>query len=109
MDEAFVENAEHQVDDQDGHYQQHPESAERRLERLRGSLEAGRDAIRQDRAREFFDFAESFAERNAGSDVERNCCRGKLPRMIDLQWPERSCELDQGIEWHQLPARRTHV
>ena len=47
MNEAFVENAQHDVDDEDGRDQQHALAAQRFLEDLGGALEAGGDRDRQ--------------------------------------------------------------
>ena len=47
MDEAFVENAEHDVDHQDGHDQQQRQPLGGGLKSLGGSLEAGGDGGRE--------------------------------------------------------------
>ena len=43
MDEALVENAKHDVDDQDGQKQQHTHALERRLEGIRSTAETRAD------------------------------------------------------------------
>ena len=40
MDETFVEDAQHQIDDQDGHDEQQPQSLHRGLKGLGGPLES---------------------------------------------------------------------
>ena len=47
VDEALVEDAEHDVDHDDRHQQHEAQALHRRLEGLRGALEAGQDGGRQ--------------------------------------------------------------
>ena len=71
MDEAFVENAEHEIDDEHGHDEQQAEALERGLERRGVALEAGADARRAACPRAASSMLlHGVAERDAGLRVE---------------------------------------
>jgi hypothetical protein len=71
MNEALVQNPENDVDHQHCHDQQHTQSSERRLERLRRSLKACGDRRRKIRARESFYFGDSVTQRQFTSTLPR--------------------------------------
>ena len=83
MDEALVQNAEHDVDDEDREREDPAQAAQRFLERLRGALEAARHRARQRLARELLDARDRIAERDAGRDVERERDRRQLADVVD--------------------------
>ena len=79
VDETFVENSQDDVDDEDGHDQQHAEAFDGGLIHLRGALEARGDAGGQ---MHFFldalDCVHGGAEGIAGREVEGNGDGGQL-------------------------------
>ena len=88
MDEAFVENSQHQVDDEDGHQQQHPESAQGILESLRGALDscvvnvAGRVS-----SRELLHLVERLASDTPGARSKEIVTAGNCPEWLIASGP----------------------
>ena len=106
VDEAFVEDAENQVNHEDGHDQQNAESAERFLEGLRAALEAGDDGNRQRRIGQRLHLGHRLADRDPARQIERECHRRKLARMVDRERAEALGEAGDGAQRDEL-ARRT--
>ena len=89
MDEALVQNAEHDIGGEDRGENQDALPFERILEHLRGALETGGDGRRQIAvAFELLNLLHRLAKRDAGRKVERDGDRGLLALMIDLQRPD---------------------
>ena len=84
MDVAFVQNAQHDVHHQDRDDQQHPQVAERTLERLGRALEVRADGRRAASASaSSCTFVDHVAQRRARLQVERNRDGRKLSVVID--------------------------
>ena len=88
MDEAFVQNAEDKVDDQDGGKEKNSESGQRRFVLLRRSLEAVADVAGENLARHAIDLAHGIAQRNSRLEVERKGDGGELAEVVDHQRAE---------------------
>ena len=65
MEEALVENAENDINHQDGHHEQHAKSRQRRLKSLRIALKRGRGCRRQSMPRQIIDFVDGVSDRCA--------------------------------------------
>ena len=103
--EALVEDAEHEVDHDDGHQQDQAEAAQRILERLRRALEARRHRGRQRRGRGRLDLRHGIAEREAGLEVERDRHRRQLAGVADAQRARRRwSRCATRVQRHQLAA-----
>src|ERR1700682_3407580 len=110
VNEALIENAEHDIDHEDRRDDQERLARERILEHRRGALKAGRDA--QGQIRLLFDFLNlrhRVTERHARFQVEGNRNRRKLLQMVDLQRPDRLANLGDGFDRHQASARRADI
>src|SRR5262249_1157429 len=112
MDEALVEYAEDDVDDDERRGDQRRFARERGLERLRVALE-GSDHRRRhaDLARGLRDRVDGFAERHAGLQVEAQRDRRKPPLVRDRERPNLAgIDLDQRRQRHGgAGERRFHV
>ncbi len=110
VDEALVQDAQHDVDHQHGHQQQHAQAADRRLERLRRALEAAADRRRHVHlALDRTHAVDGIAERDAGREVERDGHRRQLALVIDGQRLRTAGEPRHGIERNQPAGVRAHV
>src|SRR5690349_18780060 len=107
MNEALVENSEHEIDHEHGHEEQQTEALERRLERLRGSLKRRADGGRNDRCSSGLDLRNRITEGHAGREIERQRDRGKLALMLHGERPGVLLHLRYGAEWDKLAAIRT--
>src|SRR5215472_17568962 len=85
MDEAFIQNPQHDVDDQDGHDQQQAQSAERRFKRLGRSLKAGADSLRKELCSLAVHSRQCVAQRNSWSEGETDGDGWKLAKMGDAE------------------------
>ena len=106
MDEALVENAQHDIDRDDGGQDQQQLIAQRRLEAEGRPLEGGKDGggqadLRLRRLRRI----DAGAQRDAGGEVEGDIGRGKLALMVDLQRGRLFADLGESREGY-LPAGR---
>ena len=104
VDVAFVQDAEHDVHHHDGDDQQHPQVAERTLERLGRALELRADGGGELLVGEVLHLVDDLAERRAGLQVEGDGGRGKLPVVIDGLRSGFGDEVGQGIERNQFPG-----
>ena len=109
MDEAFVEDAENQVNHEDGHDQQNAESAERFLEGLRAALEAGDDRNRQRRIGQRLHLVHRLADRDPAGQIKRECHRRKLARMVDRERAEALGEARDGAQRDELARGRADI
>src|SRR5215831_19365124 len=82
MDVALVEDAEHDVDDEDRDEKQEREVRERALKRLRCALELSGDALGQVRGSDVADAAQDVAKRRARRETERDRDGGQLAVVI---------------------------
>ena len=100
MDEALIQDAQHQVDHQDGHHQQQSQTADGRFERLRRALKAGADGCRQHFPCCFAHCIDGIAQRDPRTQIERDGHRRQLAQVIDGErapaiasiWRPRSTE-----------------
>ncbi len=80
MDIALVENAEHDVDDEDRRGDQQRHRRQRGLERLRGSLERGIERRRHVQSvGHRLDGVDRLAERDPGVRLNDSVTAGKMP------------------------------
>ena len=70
MNEAFIQNPQNDVNDQDGHNQQPHHSLERCLKSLGCSLKIAADRCRKQGARKRFDFGNRISQRDFGFEIE---------------------------------------
>src|SRR5213593_5277762 len=93
MDEALVEDPQHEVDHEDRDDEEEPLALERGLERLRRALEAPDDRRREpELPLGLLHFRHRLAERHAGLEVERDRHRRELAQMRDRQGPDGRSE-----------------
>ena len=107
--EALVQDAEHDVDHDDGHDQHQPESLERFLERLSGSLEPRGHRRRQRCSGRLLDGIDGVAKRIAGLQVERQVHRRKLSRVAHRERADAHRDIGHGIERNELSIGRPDV
>ena len=106
VDEVLIEDAQNDVDHQDGREQQHALIGDRLLKDLSAALEARRDGCRQsDFACHLFDRLHRFAQRHAGSKVEGDHYRRQLGDVVDGERRRLVAALGHGVERHQRAAR----
>ena len=108
VDEAFVEHAEDDVDDDQRGRDQRRLAAQRGLESLRVALE-GRDDRRRhaDLARRLVDRVDGLAERDAGLQIERDGHRRELALMGDQQRADAvAVDVDEGRQRHRAAGQR---
>ena len=110
VDEALVEHAEDQIDDEHGDQQQDAEALQRGLEGLGRALQAGVERGRQAHFLfERLDAVDRVAKRYAGQKIERNSRRWELSLVIDghglgaLRVPRHR------VERNQLAVGCSHV
>src|SRR5579871_2343698 len=109
MNEAFVQDSEHQIDDQDCHQQQHSESAQRILEGLSRALIAGGEGSWKRIARELLHLVEALRQRDSWREVERYRNRRQLARMVDGERPDAADEFDYRAQRHQRAIGRSYI
>ena len=112
VDEAFIEDAEDDVDDDQRGADQRRLAAQRGLERLRVALEGRDDRGRHaDLARRLVDRIDGLAERDAGFQIERDGHRGELALMGNQKRPDAvAVDSDEGGQRHRgAGQRRFHV
>src|SRR5262245_37149597 len=109
MREALVQDAQDDVDDDNRHDQDEPETVQRILERQRRALERGRDRRRQRRGRRRLDFIDRVAERVAGPEVERDRHRRQLPGVADRERPRVGGHGGERVQRDQTAARGPDV
>ena len=110
MDEALVQNAQHDVHHQYRDQQQDAEALQGILKCLGGALQAGVERHRQIQfGFERLDPIHRRAERNAGQQVEGNRHRRQLALMVHSQRLGLARHRDHGIQRHQRPIAGTHV
>ena len=85
VNEAFVENAQHDVDHDDREQQQEDQPLLARLERLRRARESGADGRGQRLPRGLLDVSHRRAERHARRQVERQGHGRELPAVVHAQ------------------------
>ena len=83
-------NSQHNIDDQDGHHEQHAQPGERRLKCLRRALQAGADGGRQNLRGCAVHGGNGVAQRNAGFQVKADGHCRKLPQVIHRERPNFS-------------------
>ena len=110
MDQALIEDAQHDVDDQYRDHEQNRQPAERVLEGFDGAVEVGGDGGGQAHfAQHVLHLVGAIAERHARREIERDGHRRKLAPVIDGQWADGAIQFRHGVERNQLAARRADV
>ena len=105
VDEAFVEDAQDQIDDQDGHDQQEPQALHGRLEGLGCPLKVGGNAGRQHLPGHVIHRGHRVAQGHARLEVEGDGHRRQLARVVDgqgSQVPGREATTSRGTNWSLL-------
>src|SRR5579862_3436881 len=102
MQKALIEDAENDVDHQDGHREKHAEARKRGLERLRVALECRRGGRRKSLPREIVDFGDRVPNRCAGFQVKGYRYRRELTQVVDRKRPERGTEFGYRADGHEL-------
>ena len=106
MDQALIEHAEDQVDDEERRGDQDRRARQRRGEGLRVALKARLQ--RQRLAELLFDLLDGgdrLTDRRARLEIERDRHRGKLALMVDHERRHLDDAVDQGGQRHLLSAR----
>ena len=110
MDEALIENAQHDIDDDERRQQQDRRAAGRALIGLRGTLERRLHGLRHaDLALHAADRRDGVAERIAGREVEGDRDRRQLPLMVDAERHRPVGDLRHCGQRHQRPVLRGHI
>src|SRR2546422_67939 len=109
MDEALIQNPQHKVDDQDSHEEQQSKTSDGRLKGLRCPLEAGADRGWQHLLGHLVHHRNRVAQRDAGTQVERNGHCRQLSQVIDSQRSYRARELSHSVQRNQLPTSGTNI
>src|SRR5271163_2088908 len=84
MNVAFIQTAEHNIDDQNGNEEQPAEIAQRLLELLGCSLKGKRHCLWQRLLSSLIDFADCLTERSIWPQIERQGHARELAQMGDL-------------------------
>src|SRR5262249_36673353 len=109
MDEALVENAEHNVDDDDRSQQQRALAPERLLKDLGCARKASRDGWRQPEPPfHILDFVDGFAQGHSRRQIEEDRDGGELSLMIDGQGAGQLAYIRYRPKWNQLARRRAY-
>ncbi len=106
VDDALVEHAEDEVDDEERRRYEDRRARQRRSECLGVALKARLE--RKRRAQLFFSLLDSayrFADRGTGGEIERDRHRWELALMVDDERRHRHDAVDQRGQRHLLPAR----
>src|SRR5829696_3145533 len=98
MDEAFVEDAKDQVDDEHRHDEEEAQSLERRLKRLCGALEAGGNAGGKICFDRVLDSGDRLAQRDPRGGIERYRDGGELAEVLNGEWAGGAFKLGDGAE-----------
>src|SRR5579875_1576625 len=109
MDEAFVQNSEDDVNDEDSHGQQQSETFERLLKGLGSAFETGGDGERKGVLSESLHFIDGLAQSDAGSKIKRNGDRGQLTRVIHGQRTQTSGHTGNRAQGNKIAAARSNV
>ncbi len=109
MDEAFVEDAQHDVDDQHGHEQQQPQAVQGFLEGLGLALEAGADRGWQRFPGQGFDALRGLAQGRPGREAEGDGHGGQLARVVHGQRPDVQPAVHEGVQRREPALVRTDV
>ena len=110
MNEALVKNSKNDVDDENGHDEQHEQPFRRRLEDLRGTLETRADRCRQMQfAFDFLHLLDGSSQRNARREIERNRDRRELAEVRDGHRSKAAREFRHRVERNQFAGGRTDV
>src|SRR5262245_13876363 len=109
MDEALVENAKHNVDDDDRSQQQPALAPERLLKNLGCARKASRDGWWQPKPPfHILDFVDGFAQGDSRRQIEEDRDGGELSLMIDGQRAGHLAYIRYRPKRDQLARRRTH-
>ena len=109
MDEALVEDPQHDVDHHDGEQQQEQQALLARLKCLRRTTEGGADGGRQGLRSRPLHLPHRVTEGDVGRQVERQCHGWQLAAVIDAERAHvRTGGRDRG-ERYQCPVLRTDV
>ena len=110
MNEALVQNAQHEVDHEDRQHQQNAHPLQRCLKCLRRALERGVDRGRQIHLRSrLTDFRDGLRQRDTFAQVERDRHRRKLAEMVDGERADRGLQRRDRIQRNQRAAVGAHV
>ncbi len=109
MDEALVENPQHDVDDQNREHEQYEQSLLGRLEGLRGTRECGGDARRKGQGSDPVHIVYRRSNRHARLQVERERDRRQLPRVIHRRRPGARRDLRERAERNEVARCRVNV
>ena len=110
MDEAFVEDAEHEVDHEHREQQQDAHTLQGALEGLRRAAEGGVDRGGNLHRRHcLVDLLDGLGQGHAGAHVEGERDRRQLPEVGDRERADVVGELRQRVERHQRAGVRPHV
>ena len=103
MDEALVEDAQDDVDDQDGHDQQEPQALRGGLEGLGGALKAGGDGGRQHLPGELFHLGHGIAQGTPGFRLKEMVTAGSCPRWLTVRGPRAWVRLARAFSGTSCP------
>src|SRR5262249_41498958 len=106
VDEAFVEDAEDEVDDEDGHDQEEAEALHGGLERLRGALKAVRDGCGNLALGGGFDLRVHFAEGGTDGGIVGKSDGGELAEVLDGERADVAGDLGDRAEGYKFAAGR---
>ena len=109
MDETFVQNAQHQIDDHNGQHQQPAHARERALKSLGRALGFGGHRVGQQRLRGGLHGGDALPQRHAGAQVVRNGHRGELTVVVHGNGPHARLHFDQGIQGHEVAVGGAHI
>ena len=109
MDEALVQDPEHDVDHEDRDDEERDQSLLRVLEDLRRSIERAGHVLRQDRERGGRHRVGRLAERDAELRVERDRHARHLPRVVHQHRAQRRRRARHARQRHELPGSRSDV
>ena len=110
MDEALIENAQHNVNYEYGDEQQDRQILERTLELLHGALESSADGTRHTQVEDgIFHLLRSVSQRGSGFEIKSDGYGRKLPEMTDAERSGGPLHSNQGVERHQRSLRRAYV
>src|SRR5215467_7030278 len=98
MNEAFIQNAQNQIHNENSQRQQEPETSYGGLKFLRCTLEGRADTSRQRLSRELIDLIDRIAQSYARSEVERYRHGRQLAGMVHGQRPNIRGERSNGVE-----------
>ena len=109
VDETFVKNTQHDIDDKNRQHDQQPQAGERRLELERLTLERGADRGRKRFVGQVLHFLQGVAQRHTGAQAKGKRHGRELAVVVHGERPQALVDARDGVQGHELAAGRADI